>query len=1110
MNKKSLQIAAWLISMALALGVAARYWNQAFPTAAVPFPLTRGEVMARMENFVGSMGAPVAGYRSAISFGESTETKNFIERQYGPGRLAEAARTGVDIIWYWTGRWFKPGQHEEYRAWADPAGDIVGYSHVIEEERALPALSQAQARLLAEVFLRAHISQHPMAALRYVEASTELKPHRTDYTFIWEQDGLRMGDAPYQLDVMVQGNEIGSYGEYLKVPEWWTVQYQRQRAVNDLCYRVAAFAGFGIVLGLMIMLLLGIRNHQVRWGDAAPWGWLAVIGVVGAATRINSIPDIVFGYPTTEQWRPFVAGQIFAGARSVLGEVLLFWVLLLVADCIYRERLPGKSSFRRALGPLALRDGQTVRAMGVGIAFAFFSLAYVCLFYSMGQRLGVWCPVEVDFSKTMSGPMPWVEAMQTGLRAAFTEEMIFRVGGLLLLWRIFRVRWLAVLLSAATWGFLHSNYPQMPGYTRGIELTIVGVVWGTLMLRYGVVATLTAHYLYDCWLGSLITFQSASWENKAGAIAVSAWPVALFLWGVSRKRVGLEPEAAHAPVRPDVPRPPPREWKHVPLRLGGRGIALIVLGCLAAQAAVLFLPRPQHKFAELGKLDLSRKAIIEKADAALRAHGYSPKGYERVTGLYAQGVPSVYLLEHGNLDRVADLYNTNFSDLYWWVRYFRFLQPEEFAVKLDQHGRFLTLGHTVLREAPGAALDEPEALARAREALARDGRLALSRQQLVREGPTQQEHRRDWIFAFDQKDFDWGDAKLRTYIWLVGDEALNLTRQVKVPDAWILEHEKKGWKQLISAEFKHWTGLAEVAILGALLILAIRKHLTPWRKAFLYALFPLGIKAVDLLNGAQQFYARYDTTTPRAHYLITELGTRAQLLLVTYLTGVFVIAVALGLLHWAWGWTPDQVVAWPADRRERGLFWRDTLLVVFASMGLFWLLALVDVEVLGHFWPAEVATIHYWSIEEWAPWIGAVTEALQKAYDEMIRLAIYASVLRLIWGRQPRLAWALLFVLPLLTLGTPETLGGFLWGLASAEATILLTAWLVLKVWRFNVPAVFLTYTLSWLWASVTLFLRKGGPVYRWQAAPLVGLVLAALAVGWWKHRKTPSDAAAT
>jgi len=1096
-SKKFPQIAGWLIAMALALGIAVRLWSVAFPVAAVPFPLERGDIETKMAAFLGSMGVPVGQYRSAVRFDEETGTKNYIERVFGPARLAEAARDGVEI-WFWSGRWFKPEQHEEFRVSTDQSGYITGFTHIIEEERALPTLTEGQARALAETFLRQYITQHPLPALHYLESGSEQKPHRTDYTFTWEEGSLRLGDAPYRLNVTVLGNEIGAYGEYLKVPEAWTVSYERQRAVNDLCFHTAMLVFGAIALGLAIVFLLAIRNHRVRWRDAMPWGWVVVIGIVGAVSWIDGVPDIVFGYSTTQQWQPFVIGTIFTGAGTVFGEVLLFWVLLLMADSIYREWLPGKPSFRRAFGRLALQDGQTVRAMGVGIAFAMFSVAYVCVFYSVGQRLGVWCPVEVDLSKTMSGPIPWIEGMQTGLSAAFTEEMIFRVGALLLFLQLLRVRWLAVLLSAAAWGFLHSNYPQMPGYTRGIELTIVGIVWGMLLLRYGVVATLTAHYLYDCWLGSLITFQSGGWENKVGAIAVSVWPVAFFLWGAFRKGPVLEPEEPFAPAKVAPPPPATREWRHEPLGLGSRGIAMVFLGCAVGLAVVFFLPRPQRGMEKLGKLDLSRAAILEKADAVLKARGFSPEGYRRVTTNYPPYPPSAYLLEHGNLDRLAELCSREWPGMYWRVRYFRFLQPEELTVQLDGHGGFLTWGHKVLREAPGAELDEPAALAEARNALATDPRIDLTGQELIRETPIQQDQRRDWLFGFDQKDFGWGDAKLRTYIQLQGDAAMNLIRFVKVPDAWMLEHEKMGWKQLVSGEFKHGVELVEFAIVGVLLILAIQKHLTPWRKAFLYALFPLGIKLVQQCNEAQQFYEGYDTTVPQAQYLITELGSRAESLLMTYMGAVLVIAVSLGFLHWAWGWTPEQLRAWPAEKRERGMYWWDTLLVAFASMVGLWVLGLVNLEVLGHFWPAEAATIHYWSVEEWMPWIGAVTESLHDAFTAVIRLAITASVLRLIWGRYPRTAWALLLLLPVLDLGAPETLGGFVWGLAYAEATLLVTSWLVLRVWRFNVPAVFLTYAMSSLWESVSLFVRKGGPVYGWQAAPLVGLMVVGLVMVWW------------
>ena len=69
-------------------------------------------------------------------------------------------------------------------------------------------------------------------------------------------------------------------------------------------------------------------------------------------------------------------------------------------------------------------------------------------------------------------------------------------------------RFLAVVLSAFAWGFLHSNYPQEPPYMRGIEVGLIGIVAGLVMLRWGILATLTWHYTVDAFLTSLSLMRS--------------------------------------------------------------------------------------------------------------------------------------------------------------------------------------------------------------------------------------------------------------------------------------------------------------------------------------------------------------------------------------------------------------------------------------------------------------------------------------------------------------------------------------------------------------------------------------------------------------------------
>src|SRR3712207_7334881 len=53
--------------------------------------------------------------------------------------------------------------------------------------------------------------------------------------------------------------------------------------------------------------------------------------------------------------------------------------------------------------------------------------SYVSSFYVIGRHFGAWSPVEIDYVEALSGWLPWMEAMHTGLFAAFSEELLFRV-----------------------------------------------------------------------------------------------------------------------------------------------------------------------------------------------------------------------------------------------------------------------------------------------------------------------------------------------------------------------------------------------------------------------------------------------------------------------------------------------------------------------------------------------------------------------------------------------------------------------------------------------------------------------------------------------------------
>ena len=1087
------------------LAIAAALWREAFPIAGLKFRASRAEAQSQLAALVESLGYSLDGYHAAAGFGEDTDAKEYLELAHGVPRLEALTRDGVSL-WYWTVRWFKPEQHEEFSAWLDPQRRVTGFSHTIEEEREGASLDPAAALALAEDFLRRHVTHHPFERLRFVSDSSERRLHRVDYYFEWERDDLRAGDAPYRLNVGIQGDTIGSYGESLEVPENWTRDFEKKREVNQLCFTIAMWALLPIAVGLFVMFVVYLRRHQLRV-RAIPWGWLVFFAAVLVGGELSNIPSFVFDYETTVKWGSFVSSGVMQAARNVGFGVAGMWILIVIADAFHREGLPQHPTFRRALGPLALRDPHTLRALGLGIVFAATGLAYVSSFYVIAQRFGAWCPVEIEYVEAFNGWLPWIAPLHTGLTAAFGEELLFRVIGILLYVKVFRVRWLAVLLAGATWAFLHSYYAQMPGYIRGVELTAEGALWGVLFLRFGIVTTLTTHYLYNCWLGSLIVLQSPSWLDKAGALAVSLWPVALFAWGVWLRFRGVS--AADFPG--ELAEPPPLPvalharaepaWDFSPRTLPRRRLWIVALASGSVIATLFWLPDPQGEFSNLGAIELSRARIAERADETMNRHGFDPASYRRIVTLSSNSVPSTYLLEHGSLNDVAQLFHTEFADLAWYVRYFRILEPEEFSLQLDKQGRLLRWSHTIPREAPGASLDREAALAIAREALARDFGMNLANETLVSDFSTKQENRLDHSFTFERNDWKRGEARLRTSISVQGNEAVDFYRWIKTPEAWSRSRAKSGWRKFFVEEFNTWLGIAKSIVIGALFVLLLRKHLVPWRLGFGLALIPTALEIFETIGNVPWFFSGYATTTPLAHFLVRQVGGGAVSLVGSYLSDVLSVSVALGFLRWAFGWTSAALVVWPRARTERREFWVRTLVLVCASIALFWLQNGLHQFVSAAWLPARLAYFTRPSVNTALPWLDALVRQLHFAWDKTLGLAIVAAILVIAWRRFPRVTICVTLIQPVANAARAADWPAFFYSAGTGEFSLLLTGFLLLAVWRFNFVLIFLAYFCYSLLGEILVFLFKGGPEYRWEALPLICIPVAVIALGWWRHR---------
>src|SRR5579862_9774287 len=222
----------WLMAAAIGAGVAYRYFFRAFPEAALHFSVTRTGALAEARDFATLQGAPLGGYESAIVFNVNDEQKTYLERELGVEQANRLMSSEVNV-WYWEARFFRPLQKEEFRVRVDPDGRIVGYAHVLEEAAPGARLERAAAEARAEGFLR-DVLHTPLEAYLLLpeQANATVRPNRTDWSFTWERKEFRAQDAPYRVRVDVQGDGIGGYEEFLKVPEAWQRSYARLRSSN--------------------------------------------------------------------------------------------------------------------------------------------------------------------------------------------------------------------------------------------------------------------------------------------------------------------------------------------------------------------------------------------------------------------------------------------------------------------------------------------------------------------------------------------------------------------------------------------------------------------------------------------------------------------------------------------------------------------------------------------------------------------------------------------------------------------------------------------------------------------------------------------------------------
>ena len=961
----------WIIFGIIGLIFAQRYFFRAFPEASVDFKVSRAEAQNRAKQFVETLGENLNGYQSTIAFEVDENAKTYLERELGLQQANRLMSSELNI-WYWEVRFFRPLQEEEYRVRLSPAGKVVAYEHKIEEARAASSLNRDEAVAKAQEFLQSKfgVDLNNWEFLSE-EANSETRPNRVDWSFTWERKGFKAKEAPYRLQVGLDGDRLASTREYLKVPEAWSRGYQKLRSTNTF-YNEIALIPYGFLLGGALWLGISLtRQGKTKWAPALKIG--AIVALLFFLMQVNQWDAYRAGYDTHVTYASFVLKTLLQIAAGALASGLMVTLVLPGGEPLYRSAQPTRMRLYEAFSRRGLRSKEFFCASTVGLSLAAAHMGFIVAFYMIGSEFGVWAPQDTNYSEVFNTAIPWIAGVAIGVMAATSEEFLFRLFAIPYVEKLTGSRIVAVILPAFFWSFLHSAYPQEPGYIRGIEVGLIGIVAGLVMLRWGIVATLIWHYTVDASLVGLLLIRSDNLYYKASGIVVGLAAVAPLAWSgisyllrgsfepVDDLLNGVEAQEISITDRPATENPTVAARRYDPLTAGMIGflaLCVIVGGLLAWKM--------QHEtIGDYLKVSVNARAAITRGNAVMKQHGLEPNSYHRTAQFVDTTDPlaNEYLRRRMPIADINKIYEQRVPGSLWRVRYFRDSQPEEFAVTLRPDGAVHAFRHTMAEAAKGANLSKEQAQAIAEKFLSEQKKIDLSAWQLLEADSEKHPNRTDHTLTWQQKtplDPENSGAKdstdhayARMELQVLGDEPANYRTYVKIPEEFVRKQQEQTLPRTLISVGQVILGLG---LLISVIVFYFKRWRSepavhvPWRRMFQWGLVGLAAFLGDILlgKGIPNLMAQYPTAMSLRLFVGT--ATVGVLIFSALILGGIVLLYGLAWHFAARAFGEERIPTWlgmPGD------YYRDAFWIGLGGASL-WIGLNRLLGVVSQWWP----TVH--------------------------------------------------------------------------------------------------------------------------------------------------------
>lgn len=366
----------------------------------------------------------------------------------------------------------------------------------------------------------------------------------------------RIGEIPLELHMKVSGNRVTAFEPVFPVPDTFIAWQEAQDRRSALMTRISM--GVSLVMTIAALVLMVRRRREIHYARGALLTFLFL--AIYIANNFNMIPAFrtMHGNGPSEPGALFTLwfSNIFVGLMAISTYLALSAGRQLWLDRgwnpwpVWRDSVFG---------------GEVWKATVRGYLLCLFILGLQqAMFFVGAEAFDVWTvsdPTDSVYNMTYPGIFPlmaWV--------ASISEEAVYRLLGIALMLKLTRSRFLAVLLPSVIWAMSHTQYPIYPVYTRLVEVTVIGLIFGYVFLKYGFLTALFTH----ASMNSILMGLSIMFIGEPGQVAIGgaylAAPAAIG-WVLSRLHAGFNRRPPSFP-RPDPspnPNPNPGSGRLTPL-----------------------------------------------------------------------------------------------------------------------------------------------------------------------------------------------------------------------------------------------------------------------------------------------------------------------------------------------------------------------------------------------------------------------------------------------------------------------------------------------------------------------------------------------------------------